>query len=195
MAATPVSLVKGGNVSLSKEAPGIQNVIVGLGWDVNAAQGVEFDLDASCFLLGENGKVASNNDFIFYNNLKSADGSVVHNGDNRTGAGEGDDESITIDLAKLPASVKTVAVAATIHEADKRKQNFGQVRNAYIRVVDARDNREIARFDLTEDASTSTAMLFGELYRHNNEWKFRAVEQGFNDGLAPMAKGFGVDIA
>lgn len=190
-----VSLSKGGNVSLSKEAPGVESVTIGLGWDARATDGADFDLDASCFLLGDNGKVLEDKGFIFYNNLVSADGSVVHTGDNRTGKGDGDDEAITVDLTKLSPAIKTVAVAVTIHEAEKRKQNFGQVRNAYIRILNNKDGKEIARYDLTEDASVNTAMLFGELYRHGNEWKFRAVGEGYKDGLGPMAKNYGVNIA
>lgn len=189
-----ISLSKGGNVSLSKEEPGIEQVTIGLGWDVRATDGSDFDLDASCFMLGKDGKVRSDSDFIFYNNLKSADGSVVHTGDNRTGAGEGDDEAINVDLFKVPADVDKLAIAVTIHEADKRKQNFGQVSNAFIRVVNSKTGREVARYDLTEDASTNTAMIFGELYRHNNEWKFRAVGQGFDGGLGPLAKNYGVNV-
>lgn len=189
-----ISLTKGGNVSLSKEEPGLESVVIGLGWDVRKTDGSDFDLDASCFMLGEDGKVRSDSDFIFYNNLKSVDGSVVHTGDNRTGEGEGDDEAINVDLFKVPANVSKLAIAVTIHEAEQRKQNFGMVSNAFIRVVNAKTNREIARFDLGEDASTNTAMIFGELYRKNNEWKFRAVGQGFNGGLGPLARNYGVNV-
>lgn len=189
-----IRLSKGGNVSLSKEDPGIEEVTVGLGWDVRSTDGQDFDLDASCFMLGADGKVRSDSDFIFYNNLKSADGSVEHTGDNRTGAGEGDDESININLFKVPADVSKLVIAVTIHEADKRKQNFGQVSNAFIRVVNKKTGVEVARFDLSEDASTNTAMIFGELYRHGDEWKFRAVSQGYDGGLGPMAKSFGVNV-
>ncbi|MDE5832287.1 MAG: TerD family protein [Desulfovibrio sp.] len=189
-----ISLSKGGNVSLSKEAPGLESVIIGLGWDARATDGQDFDLDASCFMVGENGKVRSDSDFIFYNNLKSADGSVEHTGDNRTGAGEGDDEAINVNLVKVPADVSRLVIAVTIHEADARKQNFGQVSNAFIRIVNAKTNQEIARYDLTEEASTNTAMIFGELYRHNNEWKFRAVGQGYDGGLGPLARSFGVNV-
>lgn len=189
-----ITLTKGGNVSLSKEDPGIEEVTVGLGWDVRSTDGQDFDLDASCFMLGADGKVRSDSDFIFYNNLKSADGSVEHTGDNRTGAGEGDDETININLFKVPADVSKLVIAVTIHEADKRKQNFGQVSNAFIRVVNKKTGVEVARFDLSEDASTNTAMIFGELYRHGDEWKFRAVSQGYNGGLGPLAKNFGVNV-
>lgn len=189
-----VSLSKGGNVSLEKEEPGVKKVIVGLGWDARATDGADFDLDASCFMLGSNGKVRSDADFIFYNQLKSSDGSVEHMGDNRTGAGEGDDEQIKVDLFKVPADVTKLAIAVTIHEAEKRRQNFGQVSNAFIRIVNAENDKEIARFDLSEDASTNTAMIFGELYRHNNEWKFKAVGQGFDGGLGPLASSYGVNL-
>lgn len=189
-----ISLSKGGNVSLSKEEPGIETVTVGLGWDVRATDGAAFDLDASCFMLGKDGKVRSDSDFIFYNNLKSSDGSVQHTGDNLTGEGEGDDESINVNLVKVPADVDKLAIAVTIHEADSRKQNFGQVSNAFIRVVNSKTGREIARYDLSEDASTNTAMIFGELYRNGAEWKFRAVGQGFDGGLGPLARNFGVNV-
>jgi tellurium resistance protein TerD len=188
-----VSLSKGGNVSLSKEAPGLRNVLLGLGWDARSTDGNPFDLDASLFILKSDGKVRSDSDFIFYNNLKSADGSVEHTGDNRTGAGEGDDEAIKVDLAKIPSDVARLAVAVTIHEADARRQNFGMVSNAFIRVVNAADSKEIARFDLSEDVSTETAMIFGELYRQATDWKFKAVGQGFQGGLGPLAKNFGVN--
>ena len=190
----PVTLSKGGNVSLSKEAPGLTAIQVGLGWDVRSTDGADYDLDASAFMLNAQGKVRSDRDFIFYNNLKATDGSVEHMGDNRTGAGEGDDEVIKIDLVKVPADVQKVAVAVTIHEADARRQNFGQVQSAFIRVVNQADNREIARYDLSEDASTETAMIFGEIYRNNNEWKFRAVGQGFAGGLGPLARNYGVNV-
>ena len=188
-----VSLVKGANVSLSREAPGIEKVLVGLGWDVRATDGAAFDLDASCFLLEATGKVPNDRALIFYNQLKSECGSVEHTGDNLTGEGEGDDEVINIDLTKVPANIQRLAVAVTIHEADQRRQNFGMVSSAFIRVVDQKTNREIARFDLSEDASTNTAMIFGELYRHNNEWKFKAIGQGFDGGLGPLARSFGVN--
>lgn len=189
-----VSLSKGGNISLDKEEPGVKKVIVGLGWDARATDGADFDLDASCFMLGSNGKVRSDADFIFYNQMTSSDGSIQHMGDNRTGAGEGDDEQIKVDLFKVPADVSKLVIAVTIHEADKRHQNFGQVSNAFIRIVNAETDKEIARFDLSEDASTNTAMIFGELYRHNNEWKFKAVGQGYDGGLGPLAANYGVHI-
>ena len=189
-----VSLSKGGNVSLSKEAPGLKAVLVGLGWDARSTDGGDFDLDASAFLLKEDGKVRSDGDFIFYNNLKSSDGSVEHTGDNLTGEGEGDDEAIKIALDKVPAEVQKVSITVTIHEAESRRQNFGMVGNAYIRVLNQADNKEIARFDLSEDMSTETAMIFGEIYRHSGEWKFKAIGQGFVGGLQPLAKNFGVNV-
>ena len=189
-----VSLSKGGNVSLSKAAPGLKEILVGLGWDARATDGGDFDLDASAFMLKGDGKIRSDNDFIFYNNLRSADGSVEHTGDNRTGEGDGDDEAIKVFLEKVPAEIEKIAVIVTIHDADQRKQNFGMVSNAFIRVVNQSDGKEIARFDLSEDMSTETAMIFGEIYRHSGEWKFKAVGQGFAGGLLPLAKSFGVNV-
>lgn len=189
-----ISLSKGGNVSLSKEDPGIELISVGLGWDARASDGKDFDLDASCFMLNASGKVRSDQDFIFYNQLKSPCGAVEHTGDNLTGAGEGDDEVINVDLSKVQSDVTKLAFVVTIHEADTRKQNFGMVQNAYIRIVDRKSNKEIARFDLSEDASTNTAMIFGEIYRYNQDWKFRAIGQGFDGGLAPLARNFGVNV-
>lgn len=189
-----VSLSKGGNVSLSKEAPGLDDIVVGLGWDERGTDGADFDLDASLFMLGASGRVRSDSDFIFYNNLKSAEGSVEHTGDNLTGEGDGDDETIKVALNRVPMGVEKLAVTVTIHEADSRGHNFGMVDNAYIRIIDARTDHEVARYDLSEDASTETAMIFGEIYRYNGEWKFRAVGQGFTGGLAPLARKFGVHV-
>ena len=189
-----VSLSKGSNVSLSKEAPGLKAVRVGLGWDTRATDGSGFDLDASVFLLGEAGKVRSDSDFVFYNNKQGADGSVVHQGDNTTGEGEGDDETVLVLLDKLPAEVTKLSFSVTIHEADTRKQNFGMVSNAFIRVLNNDGGAEIARYDLSEDASTETAMIFGEVYRNAGEWKFKAIGQGFAGGLGPLAKSFGVNM-
>lgn len=189
-----ISLAKGGNVSLSKEAPGLTRIMIGLGWDERATDGADFDLDASAFLLNEGGRVRSDSDFIFYNNLRSADGSVEHAGDNRTGGGDGDDEQIKVDLSRVPADVHKIAVTVTIHEGESRRQNFGMVSNAFIRVVDETSSREITRYDLNEDASVETAMIFGEVYRHNGEWKFRAVGQGFKGGLGPLARNYGVNV-
>ena len=187
-----LSLSKGGNLSLSKEAPGMTKVLVGLGWDARSTDGQDFDLDASAFLLKADGKVRADSDFIFYNQLKSTDGSVEHTGDNRTGEGDGDDEAIKVDLSKVPADIDRIAFTVTIHEADARRQNFGQVRNAFIRIVNQDTNVEVGRYDLAEDASTETAMIFAELYRHGTEWKFRAVGQGFKGGLKPLAESFGL---
>jgi tellurium resistance protein TerD len=189
-----ISLQKGGNVNLSKEAPGIKNVTLGLGWNPRATDGAAFDLDANAFLLGSNDKVRLDTDFIFYNNKKSADGSVTHTGDNTTGEGDGDDETLIVDLEKVPADVQKIVFAVTIHQAAERGQNFGQVSNAFIRVVNNSDSKEVARYDLSEDSSTETAIIFGELYRNNAEWKFRAVGQGFKGGLGPLATSFGVNI-
>ena len=189
-----VSLSKGGNVSLSKTAPSMKNVLVGLGWDARSTDGQDFDLDASAFLLAANGKVRGDADFIFYNNLKSADGSVTHTGDNRTGEGDGDDEVIKVDLSKVPADVSKVVFCAVIYDGQARNQNFGQVANAYIRIVNTQGGAEVARYDLSEDSSTETAMIFGELYKNNGEWKFRAVGQGFAGGLGPLAASYGVAV-
>ncbi len=189
-----ISLQKGGNVSLSKEAPGLTKMLIGLGWDVRATDGADFDLDGSAFLLNASGKVRSDADFIFYNQPKSDNGAVAHQGDNRTGAGEGDDEVIEVNLSAVPADVDKIAITVTIHDADARKQNFGQVSSAFIRCVNPNGNVEIARFDLSEDASVETAMIFGEIYRHNGEWKFKAIGQGFKGGLGALAQHFGVNI-
>lgn len=189
-----ISLSKGGNVSLSKESPGLSSLLIGLGWDARATDGSDFDLDASAFLLKADGKVRSDADFIFYNQLKSDNGSVEHLGDNRTGEGDGDDEELVVQLNNVPADVEKIAIAVTIHDADTRNQNFGQVSSAYIRCVNKENGTEIAKYDLSEDASVETAMIFGEIYRHNGDWKFKAVGQGFEGGLGPLAKNFGVSI-
>lgn len=189
-----VSLSKGGNVSLSKEEPNLSRILIGLGWDTRATDGTAFDLDASAFLLAAGDRVRNDADFIFYNNLRSSDGSVEHTGDNRTGEGDGDDESLKVDLTRVPAEVQKIAVTVTIHEGETRRQSFGMVSNAFIRVVNDATGREIARYDLSEDASTETAMTFGEVYRHNGEWKFRAVGQGYQGGLGPLARNYGVNI-
>ena len=189
-----ISLQKGGNISLSKEAPTMKKLTIGLGWDVRATDGAPFDLDGSAYLLGANGKVRSGADFIFYNQKASADGSVQHQGDNRTGEGTGDDEVIVVELDKVPADVEKIAVAVTIHEGESRKQNFGQVSKAFIRCVNADNGSEVARYDLSEDASVETAMIFGEIYRNNGEWKFKAIGQGFAGGLAALAGHFGVSL-
>jgi tellurium resistance protein TerD len=190
-----VTLTKGGNVSLSKQAPGLTAVVVGLGWDPRTTTGADFDLDASAIILDMNGRVLSDSHFVFFNNLKSPDGSVEHMGDNLTGGGEGDDEQIKVNLTAVPAEVGKITFPVSIYEADQRQQNFGQVRNAFIRIVNQADNSEIARYDLTEDAATETAMIFGEIYRSFGEWKFRAVGQGYASGLKGIAQDFGVNVA
>lgn len=189
-----VSLSKGGNVSLSKEAPGLTEVVVGLAWDARSTDGAEFDLDASVFVVGESGKVLNDSSFIFYNNKKSPCGNVEHLGDNRSGAGDGDDEQVNVKLSGLAADVKRLVFAVTIHEAEARKQSFGQVSNAAIRVLNKADGKELARFDLSEDSALETAMVFGELYRNGDEWKFKAIGQGFAGGLGPLASSYGVSI-
>ena len=189
-----ISLQKGGNVNLSKEAPGMKKMTLGLGWDTRATDGAEFDLDASAFMLNAAGKVRSDADFIFYNQPKSVEGAVQHSGDNRTGAGDGDDESIIVDLSLVPADVEKIAVCVTIHAAEERRQNFGMVSSAYIHCIDAGSNAEVAKYDLSEDASVETAMIFGEIYRNNGDWKFKAIGQGFQGGLGPLAKNFGVSV-
>ncbi len=191
-----VSLTKGGNVSLTKEAgpAGLTAVTVGLGWDVRTTTGTDFDLDASALLCNASGKVRSDADFIYFNNKAAADGSVEHAGDNLTGEGEGDDETIKVTLTSVAADVDKIVFPVSIYDADSRSQSFGQVRNAYIRVVNQANGTELARYDLTEDASTETAMVFGELYRNGQEWKFRAVGQGYASGLAGIAKDFGVNV-
>lgn len=189
-----ISLTKGGNVNLSKEAPNLTNMAVGLGWNPRATDGQAFDLDAVAFLVNESGKVRADADFIFFNNLKSSDGSVEHTGDNRTGEGDGDDEVIKVDLTKVPADVNKLVFCAVIYDGQARNQNFGQVANAYIRIVNTQSGAEVARYDLSEDSSTETAMIFGELYKNNGEWKFRAVGQGFAGGLGPLAASYGVAV-
>jgi tellurium resistance protein TerD len=189
-----VSLNKGGNVSLTKEAPGLTAVLVGLGWDARTTSGADFDLDASALMVGTSGKILSDANFIFFNNLTSPDGSVEHLGDNLTGEGEGDDEEIKINLVAVPAEVDRIVITVSIYDAEARQQSFGQVRNAYIRVVNQADNAEVTRYDLSEDASTETAMIFGEVYRNNADWKFRAVGQGYSTGLRGIALDFGVNV-
>ena len=189
-----ISLQKGGNVNLSKEAPNLTKVIIGLGWDPRSTDRAAFDLDGSAFMLKSDAKVRADNDFIFYNNLKSSDGSVVHNGDNTTGQGDGDDETVTVDLARVPGDIDKISFCVTIHEADSRRQSFGMVGKAFIRCLNANGNTELARYDLSEDSSTETAMIFGELYRAGTDWKFRAVGQGYNGGLGPLARSFGVNV-
>jgi tellurium resistance protein TerD len=189
-----ISLAKGANISLEKEAPGLTKARLGLGWDLRATDGDNFDLDVSVFMVKEDGKVVNEGGFIFYNQQRDSAGSVALSGDNRTGEGEGDDEYVDVELAKVPAEIQKLVACVTIHEAESRGQNFGMVSKAFIRVVDLGSDREIARFDLTEDASVNTAMIFGELYRHSGAWKFKAVGQGFQGGLKAMAQSFGLNI-
>ena len=189
-----VSLNKGGNVSLTKEAPNLTSVSVGLGWDVRTTTGADFDLDASALVCGADGKVIDDSHFVFFNNLKSPDGSVEHTGDNLTGEGEGDDEAIIVNLSSVPQTINKIVFPVSIYDAQARSQSFGQVINAFIRVVDRANNAELARYDLTEDASTETAMIFGELYRHGGEWKFRAIGQGYAAGLRGIASDYGVNV-
>ncbi|QLY28736.1 TerD family protein [Nocardia huaxiensis] len=189
-----VSLTKGGNVSLTKQAPSLTAVAVGLGWDLRTTTGTDFDLDASAIALGADKRVVSDAHFVFFNNKKSPEGSIEHAGDNRTGEGEGDDEVINVDLAGTPPSIESIVFPVSVYDADARGQSFGQVRNAYIRVVDRANGNELARYDLSEDASTETAMVFGELYRNGAEWKFRAIGQGYASGLTGIARDFGVNV-
>ncbi|MDR1109526.1 MAG: TerD family protein [Deltaproteobacteria bacterium] len=189
-----VTLVKGGNISLSGEVPGLKSVFVGLGWDSRETEGDDFDLDASAFLLKADGKVRGDEDFIFYNNLTSSDGSVEHTGDNLVGGSEGDDEVIKVNLEAVPDVIQKISFTVSIYDAEARRQNFGMVSNAFIRIVNQLDNKEIVKFDLSEDMSTETAMIFGEIYRHKGEWKFKAVGQGYVGGLGALAQRFNVDI-
>ncbi|MGV8893626.1 MAG: TerD family protein [Burkholderiaceae bacterium] len=189
-----ISLQKGGNVNLSKTDPNLKQVLLGLGWDARAADGADFDLDASVFMVTENGRVRSDSDFIFYGQLRSSCGSIEHTGDNRTGDGDGDDEALKIKLDQVPLVITRLVVAVTIHEAEQRKQNFGMVRGAFIRLVNLETGIEITRFDLSEDYSTETAMVFGEVYRYGTEWKFKAVGQGYAGGLRALAIQHGVDV-
>ncbi|MDL0089549.1 TerD family protein [Campylobacter gastrosuis] len=190
-----VDLLRGARVSLSKGAPGLSKILVGLGWDANSSDsGTSFDLDASAFLLDQNEKVLDEKNFVFFNNLSSKDGSVIHTGDNLTGNGDGDDETIKVDLTKVSSDVKEIVFVVTIYEAKSRKQNFGMVRNAFIRLVDENSQKEIARYDLEEDFSTETAILFGRLYLKDGGWNFNAVGTGFNDGLAGFCNKYGINI-
>lgn len=192
----PINLSKGQKVDLTKGNPGLQNIRVGLGWDVNSFDsGADFDLDAAAFMVGENGKCPTEQEFIFYGNLSHSSGSVKHLGDNLTGEGEGDDEQIEIDLAKIPENISKVAFTVTIYDSDTRNQNFGQVSNAFIRIVDESSNEEIIRYDLGEDFSIETAVVVGELYRHNGEWKFNAIGSGFQGGLAALCGHYGIEVA
>ena len=192
----PISLQKGQKVDLTKTNPGLTKICIGLGWDVNKYDGGSaFDLDTAAVWLGENGKVREQGDFVFYGNLNHSSGAVTHLGDNLTGEGEGDDEQIMIDLSKVPADVQRIAFTATIYDPEVRKQNFGQVSNAYIRVVDSANNTELIRYDLGEDFSIETAVVVGELYRNGSEWKFNAIGSGFQGGLAALCGNYGIDVA
>lgn len=190
-----VNLQKGQKVDLTKGQAGLARLTVGMGWDTNQfSDSTAFDLDTSAFLLGENNKVLQDADFVFYNNLQHSSGAVVHQGDNLTGAGDGDDEQIKVDLTKIPQTYQRIAFTATIHDAAERKQNFGQVQNAYIRVVNEENGTELVRFDLSEDFSVETSLVFGELYRHNGEWKFNAVGTGLPGGLEALCIGYGISV-
>ena len=189
-----ISLTKGQNVSLSKTDPSLKNVLVGLGWDARSTDGQDFDLDASVFMATENAKVPSDSYFIFYNQLVSPCGGVEHTGGNLTGDGDGDDESVIVRLDKVESNIKSLFITVTIHDAEARRQNFGQVSNAFVRIVNNDTGDEIVRFDLSEDYSTETAMVFGEIYRHNGEWKFRAIGQGYAGGLYALCKQYGVNV-
>ncbi|MDJ0312129.1 TerD family protein [Arthrobacter sp. H35-D1] len=187
-----LTLSKGSNLSLTKADPGLQMAMIGLGWDPRTTSGDEFDLDASAILVTSSGKVRNNDDFIFYNQLESKDGSVVHQGDNRTGEGEGDDEQILVNLAAIAADIDRVVIVVSIDQAEARHQNFGQVRDAFCRVVNQQNDQEIVRYDLSEDAASETTMVFAEIYRNGAEWKFRAVGQGYASGLHGIATDFGI---
>ncbi len=190
-----ISLKKGEKVNLTKDNPGLSKIVLGLGWDINQYDtGGSFDLDSSAFLLGDNGKITNENDFIFYGNLTHKSGALKHMGDNRTGEGEGDDEQIKVDLSAVPENISKIVFTATIYEAEERRQNFGQISNAFIRVYDETTGNEILRYDLGEDFSIETAVVFGELYKNNKEWKFNAIGSGFQGGLAALCANFGVDV-
>ncbi len=190
-----INLQKGQKVDLTKGNPGLSKLLIGLGWDTNKYDGgADFDLDAAAFLLGDNGKVPSDADFVFYSNLQHTSGAVIHTGDNLTGEGEGDDEVIKVDLSKVPANISKIDFTVTIYDAESRRQNFGQVSNAYIRVVDENTGKEVIRYDLGEDFSVETAVVVGEIYRNNGEWKFNAIGSGFSGGLAALCRNFGVNV-
>ena len=189
-----VSLSKGQNVSLSKTDPSLKHILIGLGWDARSSDGQDFDLDASVFMTAESGRVPSDDYFVFYNQLKSPCGSVQHTGDNLTGDGDGDDESVIVELEKVPTNIQSLFITVTIHDAEMRRQNFGQVSNAFVRLVNHETGQEVLRFDLSEDYSTETAMVFGEVYRHNGDWKFRAIGQGYAGGLLALCNQYGVSV-
>ena len=191
----PIQLSKGQRIDLTKTNPGLTKVIVGLGWDTNKySGGFDFDLDASAFLVSENGKVQNDLEFVFYNNLKDPSGAVTHTGDNRTGAGEGDDEQIKIDFSKVPSHVSKIGISVTIHDAQIRSQNFGQVSNAFVRIVNEENNMEVLRYDLGEDFSIETAIVVCELYRHGGKWKFNAIGSGFSGGLTQLCQNYGLSV-
>ncbi len=191
----PINLQKGQKVSLTKGNPGLKNIMIGLGWDLNRYDGgADFDLDAAVFMLGESGKTPTSDEFIFYGNLVHKSGAIEHMGDNLTGEGDGDDEQIKVDLTKVPDNIQKMDFTVTIYEADKRHQNFGQVDNAYIRIVDENTNEELIRYDLGEDFSIETAVVVGEIYRYNGEWKFNAIGSGFQGGLAALCGNFGIEV-
>ncbi len=191
----PVNLQKGQKVSLTKENPGLNNVLVGIGWDVNRFDtGGDFDLDSAAFMLADTGRVSSQDDFIFFGNLSHPSGSVRHMGDNLTGVGDGDDEQIRIELSKVPANISRIAFTVTIYDAESRHQNFGQVSNAYVRIMDESTGAELLRYDLGEDFSIETAAVFGELYKNGAEWKFNAIGSGYQGGLAALCNNFGVEV-
>ena len=188
-----ISLSKGQKIDLTKSNPGLTNITIGLGWDTNKYDaGKDFDLDSSIFLLNATGKCGDEKDFIFFNNLEGGNGSVVHAGDNLTGEGDGDDEQVNINLANVPATVEKIAFTITIHDADTRNQNFGQVSNSYVRIVNDANSEELIRYDLGEDFSIETAVVVGELYRHGSEWKFSAIGSGYQGGLASLVKDYGL---
>ncbi|KGP90213.1 chemical-damaging agent resistance protein C [Pontibacillus chungwhensis BH030062] len=190
-----ISLSKGQRIDLTKTNPGLTKAVIGLGWDINQYDsGASFDLDASAFLTDANGNVQNDAEFVFYNNLQDPSGAVAHTGDNRTGEGEGDDEQLTVDFSKVPSTVEKVAITVTIHDADARSQNFGQVHNAFVRVANEEDGQELVRYDLGEDFSIETAVVVCELYRHNGEWKFSAVGSGFSGGLAALCRNYGLEV-
>jgi tellurium resistance protein TerD len=190
-----IQLSKGQRIDLTKTNPGLTKAIIGLGWDTNKySGGHDFDLDASAFLADENSKCANDHDFIFYNNLQHPSGAVIHTGDNRTGEGDGDDEQLVVDFTKIPSHVHRIGITVTIHDAELRQQNFGQVSNAFVRLVDESNNQELLRFDLGEDFSIETAVVFCELYRHGNDWKFNAIGSGFSGGLAALCRNYGLQV-
>lgn len=191
----PISLTKGQKVDLTKGNPSLKHIMVGLGWDVNAfSTGADFDLDAAAFMVGANGKCPTEKEFIFYGNLEHTSKAIQHMGDNLTGEGEGDDEQIQVDLSKIPDNIEKIAFTVTIYDADKRRQNFGQVSNSFIRLVDEDTNQELIHYDLGEDFSIETAVVVGELYRHNGEWKFNAIGSGFQGGLAALCGHYGIEV-